>query len=70
MGAGFDLRRSGKNVSIDSAVDMLTPHANFNDLGFMRSTTSSTATPASASTTPSRSAACASSSAASPPASP
>lgn len=36
MGAGFDLRRSGKNVSIDSAVDMLTPHANFNDLGFMR----------------------------------
>ncbi len=36
MGAGFDLRRGGKNLSFDAAVDMLTPHANFNDLGFMR----------------------------------
>lgn len=36
MGAGFDLRRSGKNLSFDTAVDMLTPHANYNDLGFMR----------------------------------
>ena len=36
MGAGFDLRRSGKNMSLGTSVDMLTPHANFNDLGFMR----------------------------------
>lgn len=36
MGAGFDLRRSGKNLSIVSDVDMLTPNANYNDLGFMR----------------------------------
>ena len=36
MGAGFDLRRSGKNLSLGTSIDMLTPHANFNDLGFMR----------------------------------
>ncbi len=36
MGAGADLRRSGKNVALGTSVDMLTPHANFNDLGFMR----------------------------------
>ena len=36
MGAGFDLRRSGKNLALGTSVDMLTPHANFNDLGFMR----------------------------------
>lgn len=35
-GAGFDLRRSGKNFSMVTDLDMLTPHANFNDLGFMR----------------------------------
>jgi hypothetical protein len=36
MGAGFDLRRSVKNLSWLTNLDMLTPHANFNDLGFMR----------------------------------
>ncbi len=36
MGAGFDLNRSGKNVGFNTSLDMLTPHANFNDLGFMR----------------------------------
>ncbi len=36
MGAGMDIRRSGKNLSLLGNVDMLTPHVNFNDLGFMR----------------------------------
>jgi len=36
MGAGADVRRSGKNLSWLANVDMLTPNVNFNDLGFMR----------------------------------
>lgn len=36
MGASADLRRSGKNVEAWTASEMLTPHANFNDLGYMR----------------------------------
>lgn len=36
MGAGFDLSRTSKNVSVGTAADMLTPHANYNDIGFMR----------------------------------
>src|SRR5690606_34162082 len=36
MGASADLNRTGKNVSLGTAFETLTPHANFNDLGFMR----------------------------------
>jgi hypothetical protein len=36
MGAGFDVRRTGKNLTLFTGLDMLTPHANYNDLGFMR----------------------------------
>ncbi len=36
MGASAELRRGGKNTEVWTGMDMLTPNANFNDLGFMR----------------------------------
>lgn len=36
MGAVADLNRTSKNVSLGTAFETLTPHADFNDLGFMR----------------------------------
>lgn len=36
LGAGADLSRTTKNTSINTSFDTLTPHANFNDIGFMR----------------------------------
>lgn len=36
MGAISDLSRGGKNVSFGGTFETLTPHADFNDLGFMR----------------------------------
>ncbi len=36
MGAQVGLVRSGKNIGLGLAGEMLTPHANFNDLGYMR----------------------------------
>ena len=36
FGASADLRRSGKNLDAWGGADMLTPHANYNDLGYMR----------------------------------
>lgn len=36
MGAITGIQRTGKNVSFGLESEMLTPHANYNDLGFMR----------------------------------
>lgn len=36
MGASADLRRGGRNLEVATSMDMLTPRANFNDLGYMR----------------------------------
>ena len=36
MGASADLRRGGKNVEVTTNMNMLTPKANFNDLGYMQ----------------------------------
>lgn len=36
MGAGADITRTGKNTALNTSLDTLTPHADFNDLGFMR----------------------------------
>lgn len=36
MGAFTDLNRGGKNVSVGLSSETLTPHADYNDLGFMR----------------------------------
>ncbi|MEZ4450704.1 MAG: DUF5916 domain-containing protein [Nannocystaceae bacterium] len=36
MGASADLRRGGKNLEVGASLDVLTPHANYNDLGYMR----------------------------------
>lgn len=36
MGASTDLRRGGKNLEVGTSLDLLTPNADFNDLGYMR----------------------------------